>query len=152
MIVEALPDVRRARLGVPLVGRRRISGVTLHVARLDAGEARRLQDRMNARLTACGCAEGAATVVCAAVFAVVLLALAAPDHGLAWIVLRGLAVIPLLAAAAIAGKGVGLLTARIRFHRLCGTLARRLRATADVNAGKVTAGPEDRPSPPIPHR
>lgn len=141
MIVEALPDVQRARLAVPLVGRRRISGVTLHVARLDTGEARRLQDRMNARLTACGCAEGAATVVCAAVFAVMLLALAAPGHDLVWIALRGLAIIPLLAAAAITGKAVGLLTARIRFHRLCGTLARRLQATADAPTGRLAGGP-----------
>jgi hypothetical protein len=126
MIVEAQSDIRRARHSVPLLGRRRIARVILRFDTLDPSEARRMQDGMNAQLAGCGCAEGGAFVLITAFIAVTALALNVSGHGPVWTLLRGLAILPLLIVAGLAGKAIGLLLARIRFQRLCGLLENRL--------------------------
>jgi hypothetical protein len=126
LIVEALSDVRRVRRGVPIFGRRRISGVTLHVDALDPTETRRMQDRMNARLMACGCAEGAAFMLGTVIVATIVLVITAPGHSPTWILVHAAAAFPLLIIAGLVGKASGLMLARIRFHYLCDALARRL--------------------------
>jgi hypothetical protein len=130
VIVEALSDVRRVRRGVPIFGRRRISGVTLHVDALGPTESRRMQDRMNARLMACGCAEGSVFMLGTLIVAISVLVITSPGHRPTWILMHAAAVFPLLIIAGLAGKASGLMMARIRFHYLCDALARRLRAGA----------------------
>ena len=94
--------IRRIRLAGPLE---------------DAGA----EQAINRAYFACGCEHGSIAVVAALVFSLSSGVLLGFDGALAW-----WRILLYLAAAALIGKATGLALARVRFHRICGQLQRRM--------------------------